>query len=94
MISKAAENLNGISIAYAMGLVNAAMACAIAFGVHMNDTQIAAVVGLVNTALVLAVHVGHRVGEATSSGSSSAKSQETFGPHDLTTAPPPAPQDG
>lgn len=74
MITKAALNLNGITIAYVMGLVNAALACLLAFGVTMTDIQIGAVATLVNAALILCVHVGHRVGEATSSGASTAYS--------------------
>ena len=63
-VTKIAVNFNGISIAYMIGLVNACMAVAMAFGLALNDTQQAAIVGLVNAALVLAVHLGHRLGEA------------------------------
>lgn len=108
MIRSAAINLNGISIAYVMGFVNALLACLLAFGVHLTDTEIAAVAGLVNAGLVLAVHFGHRVGEATASGASAARSQIANEPvalaaarravelHDaaVADATPPAPETG
>lgn len=80
MIRTAAINLNGISIAYVMGFVNALLACLLAFGVHLSDTEIASVAGLINAGMVLAVHFGHRVGEATASGASAAKSQASNEP--------------
>jgi len=67
---KIAVNLNGITIAYVMGLTNAVLACLLAFGVHLTDVQVGAIATLVNAALVLAIHVGHRVGEASASGQS------------------------
>lgn len=63
-----AVNLNGISIAYLLGLTNAVLAVVAAFGVGLNATQRVAIVGLVNAVLILAVHLAHRVGEATASG--------------------------
>jgi purine-cytosine permease-like protein len=65
---KVALNLNGISIAYVIGLVNAIMAVVNAFGLNMNETQRVAVVALGNAALVLAIHLAHRIGEASASG--------------------------
>lgn len=76
MFTKAAVTLNGISIAYVMGLVNALLACLLAFGVHLTDQEIAALATLINAAMVLAVHMGHRVGEATSSGAAGATSRQ------------------
>lgn len=67
-VRKVAVTLNGISIAYVIGLVNAIMAAVNAFGLNLNDTQRVAIVGLVNAALVLAIHLSHRIGEAQSSG--------------------------
>lgn len=75
MITRAAVTLNGISIAYVMGLVNAAFACLVAFGVELSDQEIASVSALINASLILAVHFGHRVGEATASGAASQTSQ-------------------
>lgn len=75
MIRKAAVNLNGISIAYVMGLANALFATLLAFGVHLNDQEVASLTSLLNATLILAVHFGHRVGEATASGASSSRSQ-------------------
>jgi hypothetical protein len=74
VIRSAAINLNGISIAYVMGIVNSLLACLLAFGVHLTDQQIASLAALVNAGLILAVHIGHRVGEATASGAATAKS--------------------
>lgn len=56
--------MNGISIAYMLGIVNSVMAVVGAFGLELTDTQRAAIVGLVNVSLMLAVHLAHRVGEA------------------------------
>lgn len=67
---KIAVNLNGITIAYVMGLTNAMLVCVMAFGVHLNDLQRSAVAGMVNAALVLAIHLAHRIGEAAASGQS------------------------
>lgn len=72
---KIAVNLNGITIAYVMGLTNAVLVCVMAFGVQLNDTQRTAVAGLVNAALVLAIHLAHRIGEAAASGQSHAVGQ-------------------
>lgn len=75
MIRSAAINLNGISIAYAMGIVNAALALTVSFGVDLNAEQQGYMAAIVNGLLILVVHVSHRVGEATASGSASARSQ-------------------
>lgn len=72
---KIAVNLNGITIAYVMGLTNALLVCVMAFGVHLNDIQRTAIAGLVNAALVLAIHLGHRIGEASATGQSHAVGQ-------------------
>lgn len=72
---KIAVNLNGITIAYVMGLTNAVLVCVMAFGAQLNDTQRAAIGGLVNAALVLAIHLAHRVGEASANGQSHAVAQ-------------------
>ena len=75
MIRVAAINLNGISIAYVMGIVNAALALTVSFGVDLTAEQQGYLAAIVNGLLILVVHVSHRVGEATASGSAAAKSQ-------------------
>jgi hypothetical protein len=75
MIRRAAINLNGISIAYIMGLVNALLACLLSFGISLSDQEIASLVALINAGLILCVHIGHRVGEATASGASTTASK-------------------
>ena len=75
MIRAAAINLNGISIAYVMGIVNAALALTVSFGVDLTAEQQGYLAAIVNGLLILVVHVSHRVGEATASGSAAAKSQ-------------------
>ena len=79
LVRSAALNLNGISIAYVMGLVNGIFACLVAFGVSLNDQEIASVSALINAALILAVHFGHRVGEASASGVATAQSRIGMG---------------
>ena len=78
MVTKAAKNLNGITIAYVMGVANALFALMLAYGVHLTDAEIASTLAFINTVLVLAVHVGHRVGEATASGSAAERSAQSF----------------
>ena len=80
MIRFAAINLNGISIAYVMGIVNAALALVVSFGVDLTAEQQGYLAAIVNGLLVLVVHVSHRVGEATASGASAAKSQSANEP--------------
>lgn len=67
-VRRLAVNMNGISVAYLMGLINAVMVAVGAFGVNLNDTQRLAVAGLVNAALVLAIHLSHRLGEVQAAG--------------------------
>lgn len=66
MIKTLTANFNGITMAYAMGLVNSLLAVLLAFGVTLSDQQTAAIVGFTNAALVILAHVGHRLGEALS----------------------------
>lgn len=63
MVTRLAANFNGITMAYAMGLVNALLGVLIAFGVTITDQQAAAIIGFVNAAMIVAAHVGHRLGE-------------------------------
>lgn len=79
MVTKFATNLNGISIAYVMGVANAAFACLIAFGVTLSPEEAGSLATLLNAILILTVHIGHRVGEATASGSSMMSSNQAFG---------------
>lgn len=74
-IRRVAVSMNGITIAYVMGFVNAVLAAVAAFGVNLSPQETAALAGLLNAGLVLAVHVGHRVGEGVASGASSRTSQ-------------------
>lgn len=53
------DSLNGVTIAYAMGVVNAALAMLFAFGVSMTQDQRGYVSAFVNAALVLVAHVSH-----------------------------------
>lgn len=48
---------NGLTLAYVVALVNAALALLVSFGIHMNDTQQAAIVGFVNVAVMLGARV-------------------------------------
>lgn len=75
VFSRAAVSLNGITIAYVMGVVNALFACLLAFGVPLTDQEIAAVATFINASMVLAIHMGHRLGEATASGATGATSR-------------------
>jgi len=74
-VRKVAVTMNGIGVAYLMGVVNAAMVTVAAFGVNLNETQRVAVASLVNASLILAVHLGHRIGEAAAAGGSGAMSR-------------------
>jgi hypothetical protein len=91
VITKLATNLNGITIAYVMGLANAVLACLLAFGVHLTDTQTGALAAVVNAVLILAVHVGHRVGEATASGAAHIQSVKSTTAQTEEHAPPESP---
>lgn len=51
--------LNGVSVAYAMGLVNAGMALVISFGIRITESQQAGIVGFVNAGLILVAHVSY-----------------------------------
>lgn len=62
-VKRVVRGLNGISIAYMMGLANSALALLSAFGVNLTEEQQAAITGFVNAFLVVIVHVSHRVGE-------------------------------
>lgn len=64
MIIRAVTQLNGISIAYVMALINSGFAVLLAFGAPLTDTEKSSVVGFLNAALVLLAHFSHRLGEA------------------------------
>ena len=52
-VRRVAVSMNGISVAYLMGVVNAAMVAVNAFGVNLNDTQRVAIAGLINASMIL-----------------------------------------
>jgi nicotinamide riboside transporter PnuC len=64
-VASALGTLNGVALAYAMGLINAGMALIISFGVNLNTTQQAAIFAFVNAALVLVAHVSHNAAKRT-----------------------------
>lgn len=55
------DSLNGITIAYAMGLVNALLGLVLSFGVTLSADQRSYIVAAINAALVFVAHVSHRV---------------------------------
>ena len=75
MVRRTAANLNGISVAYLIGLINTALANVNAFGVHLNGEQTGTLAAILNGSIVLTVHLSHRVGEAMVSGEAAAFSQ-------------------
>jgi len=66
LVTRLAWTLNGITIAYLMGLVNAMMAMLLAFGLKMTPEEQASIVAFFNAALVAVAHLTHRLGETTS----------------------------
>lgn len=50
---------NGLTLAYVVALINAALALLIAFGVTINTEQNAAIVGFVNAAVLLSARALH-----------------------------------
>jgi hypothetical protein len=50
---------NGLTLAYTVALINAALAVMIAFGVAITNEQNAAIVGFVNAAVLVAARVLH-----------------------------------
>jgi hypothetical protein len=77
--------MNGISIAYMMGLLNACLAMMLAFGLTLTVQQQATVVAFVNAALVLLAHLSHRLGE----NESNLKMSPAQTPTDAELPPPP-----
>ena len=53
------DALNGVSVAYAVGLTNALLALLFSFGFNITGDQRTAVVGFVNAALVFTAHISH-----------------------------------
>lgn len=74
-VRHAAVTMNGIGIAYFMGVVNAALAAVTAFGVNLNPVQQASLATLVNASIALAVHLSHRIGEVEAAGGSGEMSR-------------------
>lgn len=53
------DALNGVSVAYAVGLTNALLTLLFAFGFTISGDQRAAITGFVNAALVFTAHIAH-----------------------------------
>ena len=53
------DSMNGVTIAYAMGLVNALLGLIFAFGVTVTQDQRSYIVATINAALVFIAHVSH-----------------------------------
>lgn len=64
----AAAQADGLAVAYLMAVVNAGLACLVAFGVNLSDSQQVAVVALVNAVLVAATHLLKANGAGPSGG--------------------------
>jgi hypothetical protein len=58
-VTKWIDELDGISVAVVMGIVNAALAMLLAFGVNMTDAQVGTVTAFVNALLILVASVAH-----------------------------------
>lgn len=69
-VRRAAVNLNGISVAYFLAVVNSVMVTVGAFGVDLNAEQRVAVATLVNAVCALGIHLAHRMGEVQAAGGS------------------------
>lgn len=52
-------DLNGISVALAMGVVNAGLALLLAFGLNVSQSQVGAIQAFVNALLVAVAAVAH-----------------------------------
>lgn len=53
------DSLNGVTVAYVIGMTNALLALLFTFGVQITSDQRSALTGFVNAALVLVAHVSH-----------------------------------
>ncbi len=51
--------LNGVTVAYVMGLANAALALVVSFGVNLTETQQGTITALVNALLILVAHASY-----------------------------------
>lgn len=67
MVKSLVSNLNGITIAYIMAVVNAMLSMLLAFGLNLTVQEQASIVAFVNAALVALAHISHRLGEHESS---------------------------
>ncbi len=86
MVRRTAANLNGISVAYVMGVANALFDVLLSFGVSLDDHEIASIQALLNAMLIAAVHFGHRVGEASVTGSSTTRTLQAAAESDAESA--------
>lgn len=80
MLRNLLANLNGVAIAYLLGLVNALLQLLLAFGVSISDKQNAALVAFVNAALVALAHLAHKVGQNTPATPAPAVAPTTLAP--------------
>ena len=87
MVKKLVLNFNGITMAYAIGLVNALLQVLIAFGVPLSDTENASIVAFANAAMIVAAHLGHRLGEAFTSQHATVPAVPVVAPVDVPLAP-------
>lgn len=53
------SELNGISVALVMGVVNAGLAMVLAFGIPLSQSEVGTIQGFVNACLVLVAAVAH-----------------------------------
>ena len=53
------SELNGISVALVMGVVNAGLALVLAFGLNVTQSQVGAIQAFVNALLVMVAAVAH-----------------------------------
>jgi hypothetical protein len=58
-VAQLIDSLNGVSVAYAIGLTNALLALLFSFGVNVSQDQRTAIVAFVNAALIFTAHLAH-----------------------------------
>ena len=79
MIKWLVANFNGITMAYAMAVINTAFAALLAFGVPLTDSQVAAVTAFLNACLVIIAHLGHRLGEQAEANATAVHAADNAG---------------
>lgn len=58
-MSRWVSELNGVSVALVMGVVNAALALLLAFGINLDQSQSGAIQAFVNALLVMVAATAH-----------------------------------